>query len=108
MELDYEKFAKTIDQILYFNKEANWLISRFPKGEYANIAGLCKVVSKEEIAANDYSLTAGRYVGIAPQIDEDFDYEERMREIKIELQSLNEEAMALAEQIQINLNELGL
>lgn len=108
MELDYEKYAKTIDKILYFNKEANWLVSRFPNSEYTDIAGLCKVVTKEEIATNDYSLTAGRYVGVAPQIDEDFDYEERMGEIKVELQSLNEEATTLAEQIQINLNELGL
>ncbi|OYU84266.1 MAG: N-6 DNA methylase [Flavobacterium sp. BFFFF2] len=108
MELDYEKYAKTIDIILYFNKEANWLISRFPKSEYEDIAGLCKVVTKEEIATNDFSLTAGRYVGVAPQIDEDFDYEERMGEIKVELQSLNEEAITLAEQIQLNLTELGL
>jgi type I restriction enzyme M protein len=108
MELDFYEYAHIIDQILYFNKEANWLISRFPIGEYADIAGLCKVVAKEEIAQNDYSLTAGRYVGVAPHIDEDFDYEERMAEIKVELQSLNEEATTLAEQIQINLNQLGL
>jgi type I restriction enzyme M protein len=108
MELDFVDFSHTIDQVLYFNKEAHWLVSRFPKSEYADIAGLCKVVTKEEIATNDYSLTAGRYVGVAPQIDEDFDYEERMAEIKVELQSLNEEAITLAEQIQINLNELGL
>jgi len=108
MELDFIDFSHTIDQVLYFNKEAHWLVSRFPKSEYADIAGLCKVVTKEEIATNDYSLTAGRYVGVAPQIDEYFDYEERMAEIKVELLSLNEEAITLAEQIQINLNELGL
>jgi type I restriction enzyme M protein len=108
MELDFVDFSHTIDQVLYFNKEAHWLVSRFPKSEYADIAGLCKVVTKEEIATNDYSLTAGRYVGVAPQIDEDFDYEERMGEIKVELQSLNEEAIGLATQIQLNLTELGL
>ncbi|MEY3500304.1 MAG: hypothetical protein RL308_1973 [Bacteroidota bacterium] len=108
MELDFVDFSHTIDQVLYFNKEAHWLVSRFPKSEYADIAGLCKVVNKEEIATNDYSLTAGRYVGVAPQIDEDFDYEERMGEIKVELQSLNEEAIGLATQIQLNLTELGL
>jgi type I restriction enzyme M protein len=108
MELDFVDYSHTIDQVLYFNKEAHWLVSRFPKSEYDDIAGLCKVVTQEEIATNDYSLTAGRYVGVAPQIDEDFDYEERMAEIKVELQSLNEEAVTLAEQIQINLNELGL
>jgi type I restriction enzyme M protein len=108
MESDFSVYSHSIDQILYFNKEANWLLIRFPNGEYADIAGLCKVVSKAEIAQNDYSLTAGRYVGVAPQIDEDFDYEERMAEIKVELQSLNEEAIGLAEQIQLNLTELGL
>jgi type I restriction enzyme M protein len=108
MELDFVDFSHTIDQVLYFNREAHWLVSRFPKSEYVDIAGLCKVVTKEEIATNDYSLTAGRYVGVAPQIDEDFDYEERMAEIKVELQSLNEEAITLAKQIQMNLNELGL
>lgn len=108
MELDFTQYSHSIDQVLYFNKEAHWLTSRFPNSEYADITGLCKVVTKEEIATNDYSLTAGRYVGVAPQIDEDFDYEERMAEIKVELQSLNEEAIGLAEQIQLNLNELGL
>jgi type I restriction enzyme M protein len=108
MESDFSVYSHSIDQILYFNKEANWLLSRFSNGEYADVAGLCKVVSKAEIAQNDYSLTAGRYVGVAPQIDEDFDYEERMSEIKVELRSLNEEAIGLAEQIQLNLTELGL
>ncbi|NBW59674.1 MAG: hypothetical protein EBR41_03780, partial [Crocinitomicaceae bacterium] len=108
METDFSVYSISIEQILYFNKEANWLVSRSLNGEYADIAGLCKVVTKDEIARNDYSLTAGRYVGVAPQIDEDFDYEERMSEIKVELQNLNEEAFSLAEQIQLNLNELGL
>lgn len=108
MELDFADYSHSIDQILYFNKEAHWLISRFPNSEYADVAGLCKVVDKTEIANNDYSLTAGRYVGVAPQIDEDFDYEERMAEIKVELGSLNEEAVGLAQQIQLNLNEMGL
>ena len=66
------------------------------------------MVSKEEIAQNDYSLTAGRYVGVVPQIDEGFDYEERLAEIKLELKSLNDEAISLADQIQFNLNELGI
>jgi type I restriction enzyme M protein len=108
MEMDFAQYSHSIDQILYFNKEAHWLISRFPNSEYADVAGLCKVVDKTEIATNDYSLTAGRYVGVAPQIDEGFDYEERMGEIKVELSSLNEEAVGLAEQIQLNLNEMGL
>ena len=108
IEIEFNSYSHFIDQILYFNKEASWLITRFPNAKYEDVLGLCKVVKREEIAQNDYSLTAGRYVGVAPQIDEDFDYEERMAEIKVELQSLNEEAIGLAEQIQLNLTELGL
>lgn len=108
IELEFNAYSLLIDQILYFNKEASWLITRFPNAKYEDVLGLCKVVKRDEIAQNDYSLTAGRYVGVAPQIDDDFDYEERMAEIKVELQSLNEEAIGLAEQIQFNLNELGL
>lgn len=103
-----QQFNEAADEALYFHKEWNWLHSRFPEGEYVDVPGLCKVVSRTEIAENDYSLTPGRYVGVAPQIDEDFDYEERMKEIKVELQGLNAEAVQLAQVIQDNLNELGI
>ena len=63
----------------------------------------------EELEANDWSLTPGRYVGVAPEEeDEDFDFEERLREIHIELAGLNEEAVTLAAQIQKNFQELGV
>lgn len=103
-----QRFNEHADEALHFHKEWHWLTARFADGEYTNVPGLCKVVSRAEIAANDYSLTPGRYVGVASQIDEDFDYEERMAEIKVELQRLNEEAAGLAQVIQDNLNELGL
>lgn len=96
------------DDVIYFSKEKSWLEVRFPDGIYADVAGLCKLVAKEEIAKNDYSLTAGRYVGVAPRFNENFDYEERMKEIKEELAVLNEEAISLADAIQKNLEELGV
>lgn len=102
------RFETKAAEALYFFREWEWLKTRFPDGAYTDVPGLCKVVSREEIAANDYSLTPGRYVGVAPHLDEDFDYEERMAEIKVELQSLNEEAVELAARIMEDLNELGL
>ncbi len=102
------EFNETADRAIHFHKERQWLTTRFPDGKYVDVSGLCKVVSRAEIAANDYSLTPGRYVGVAPQIDEGFDYEERMSEIKAELQSLNDEAVELARVIQENLNEMGI
>ena len=108
VELIQAHLISSLDQVIYFQKQLEWLTTRFPDGVYVDIAGLCKVVTKSEIEANDYSLTAGRYVGVASQIDEDFDYEERMAEIKLELQGLNKDAVKLAKVIQNNLNELGL
>ena len=63
--------------------ELEWLTSRFPDGEYADVLGLCKVVNRAEIADNDYSLTPGRYVGVEDQIDHDFDYETEMGSLKM-------------------------
>ena len=68
-----------------------------------------KLVSLEEIENNNWSLTPGRYVGVAPEEpDEDFDFEQELRDIHIELQGLNEEAVNLALQIARNFEELGI
>ncbi|MCW7498460.1 type I restriction-modification system subunit M [Leptospira levettii] len=92
----------------YFWKQAHWLTSRFPKGVYTDVEGLCKVVTQKEIEAKDWSLSPGRYVGVDTSTDEEFDYEERLHEIHIELEGLNEEAVALAKSISNNFNELAI
>ena len=76
-----------------------WLKEHFPEGKYQDVEGLCKIVDLEEIKENDYSLTPGRYVGYSIQIDEDFDYKARMKEIHSELAALNKEANDLMNQI---------
>jgi type I restriction enzyme M protein len=93
----------------YFWKQAQWLTSRFPDGVYADVEGLCKVVTQAEIAAKDWSLSPGRYVGVdTSSEDNDLDYEERLREIHLELQSLNEEAITLANTIAQNFKTLAI
>jgi type I restriction enzyme M protein len=101
-------FQEAADRALYFDKELHWLTSRFPEGKYRDVPGLCKVVTQADIAANDYSLTAGRYVGVAALADDGFDFEERMAEIKLELADLDRQAAVLAGTIQEHLNELGV
>jgi type I restriction enzyme M protein len=76
-----------------------WLKEKFPNGEYEDIEGLCKITSLDEIEANDWSLTPGRYVGYSIQIDEDFDHDGRLGEIHSELATLNDEANDLMQQI---------
>jgi type I restriction enzyme M protein len=66
-------------------------------------------VDRAEIEGNDWSLTPGRYVGVAPEEeDEDFDFEETLREIHVELEDLNNEAVTLAATIKKNFKELGV
>ena len=68
-----------------------------------------KLVERAEIEAHDWSLTPGRYVGVAPEEeDEDFDFAEAMRSIHMDLDELNEEAAGLAARIARNFEELGV
>lgn len=92
----------------YFVKQADWLQERFPYAALCDVQGLVKRVSRAEIASHDWSLTPGRYVGVAPEeVDEDFDFEEALRAIHIDLKGLNEEAVELAARIARNFEELG-
>jgi type I restriction enzyme M protein len=97
----------SLKRFRYFEGQAGWLLSRFPEGKLQDVTGLVKLVDQEELAANDYSLTPGRYVGVAPEEDdEDFDFEEVMGEIHGEIETLNAEAAELAETIAKNFEEL--
>jgi type I restriction enzyme M protein len=92
----------------YFHRQVTWLQDRFPKAKLEAVPGLVKLVDRKEIAAADWSLTPGRYVGVAPpEEDEDFDFEQTLRDIHTELADLNKEAAELAVKIQENFEELG-
>jgi type I restriction enzyme M protein len=97
----------SLKRFRYFEGQAHWLLSRFPDAVLRDVQGLVKIVDREELAANDYSLTPGRYVGVAAEVeDDDFDFEGALREIHLELDGLNSEAAELAEVIAKNFEEL--
>ena len=101
--------VEQLRQVRYFWRQAHWLTERFPDGELRDVEGLVKLVDRTEIEANDWSLTPGRYVGVAPEEeDEDFDFATAMREIHAELADLNAEAAVLAARIQENFEKLGI
>jgi type I restriction enzyme M protein len=100
---------ETVDVLraaVYFHRQARWLQKRFPDAVFADVEGLCRQADLDEIKKNDWSLTPGRYVGVAAQAEDDFDFEDRLREIHIEIEGLNEEAAALAGVIQANFEEV--
>lgn len=93
----------------YLHRQVVWLQDRFPQAEMADVPGLCKVVTRADIEAADWSLTPGRYVGVAPaEVDEDFDFEQSLRDIHLELADLNRDAVDLAARIQTNFEEFGV
>jgi type I restriction enzyme M protein len=95
--------------VAYFHRQVAWLQDRFPAAELRAVPGLVRLVDIKDIEAADWSLTPGRYVGVAPpEVDEDFDFEQTLRDIHIELADLNREAADLASKIQENFRELGV
>lgn len=84
------KNAKTKE---YYQAQIDWLTERFPKGEYQDVIGLCKVAKLEGedgIKDQDYSLNPGRYVGVV--IEDDGMTEE---EFRVKIHSLQDEYSAL-------------
>jgi type I restriction enzyme M protein len=101
--------VEQLKKVHYFHRQARWLTERFPEAKLRDVEGLVKVVDRAAIAKKDCNLTPGRYVGVAPEEeDENFDFEEAMREIHVELEDLNAEAVKLAAKIKRNFGKLGI
>jgi len=74
---------------------------------YQDIPGFCKSTNIEEIRAQGYVLTPGRYVGAEEVEDDDEPFEEKMARLTAQLREQMEEANKLDEAIWKNLEELG-
>jgi type I restriction enzyme M protein len=93
----------------YLHRQIVWLQDRFPNAIMQDVLGLCKVVTRADIKGADWSLTPGRFVGVAPaEVDADFDFEQTLLDIHVELADLNRESVELAAKIQTNFEELGV
>ena len=110
-QLDEERKAavEQLQHAVYFHRQVAWLQERFPTAELQAVPGLVKLVDCKDIEAADWSLTPGRYVGVAPpEEDEDFDFEQTLRDIHTEIADLNRDAAELAAKVQANFEELGV
>lgn len=104
-----DKAVSQLKLARYFHHQAEWLVERFPDEKLRDVEGLVKLVDKEGLKENDWSLTPGRYVGVAPEEeDPDFDFGETMLSIHTELEDLNVQAGDLAKKISENFRKLGI
>lgn len=108
---EYKSNLETQDNREYWQEQIDWLTERFPDGVYQDVIGLCKVAKvdgEDGIKDQDYSLNAGRYVGVVIEDDgmTKEEFKDTMLSLNDELSRLNEEAKYYEELIANNLKGL--
>jgi type I restriction enzyme M protein len=101
----YQDNYQTMENKDYWQHQIDWLLERFPDGQYRDIIGLCKVVKitgEDGVEDQDWSLNAARYVGVVIEDDglskEDFKIEiiemnEKLKKINVQSKKLEEEIL---------------
>lgn len=120
----------------YWQSQIDWLTERFPDGTYRDVIGLCKaaklgvtyeldengdpkldkdgepipIIEEDSIADQDYSLNAGRYVGVVIEDDgmTEAEFRESMLELNAEFEALNGKAKKLEQEISGSIRRLFL
>jgi type I restriction enzyme M protein len=99
---EVQEIRGALDWPEYWFDSMDWLQSRFPDAEYADVVGLCKAAERGEYAdEQDYSLNAGRYVGIVVE-DEDLDekeFKEKLSALFSSFDTLSQRSMDLEKRI---------
>ena len=103
-----EQLHQEVKSAELYYQHIHWLQERFPRAEYEDVTGLCKLASSAEVKEQDYSLNPGRYVGVV--IEEDGKTEEEFIEEMLNLNdnwdALNSVAAQLAKTIIANVKTL--
>lgn len=76
-------------------------------GKYEDVAGFCKSATLDEIAAHDFVLTPGRYVGAEDVEDDGEPFDAKMKRLVGDLEAQLAEGAHLDAEIRKNLKSLG-
>lgn len=83
-------------------------LTKSEENSYQDVLGFCKSVKLDEIQANNYVLTPGRYVGNEEIEDDGISFEEKVGSLSQELKQYFEESILLQEKIKENLKRIGV
>jgi type I restriction enzyme M protein len=83
----------------------NW---RNPDGDYDDVPGFCKTATQDEVEANNFVLTPGRYVGAEDIEDDGIPFEEKVEAITTELAEQFAKSHELEDRIKNNLKKIGI
>jgi len=75
--------------------------------KYEDVPGFCKSATLAEVAAHQYVLTPGRYVGAEDGEDDEVPFEERMKGLVARLEGQFAEGRTLETTILAGLSRLG-
>ena len=81
--------------------------SKSGKARYEDVPGFCKSATLDDIRAHDHILTPGRYMGVAPQPEDDEPFHDKMTRLAAEWREQRAEAKRLDAVIAKNLKRLG-
>ena len=76
-------------------------------GGYSDVPGFCKAASLEEVGKHGHVLTPGRYVGAAPQEEDEEPFEDKMKRLVAQLRDQQDQGAKLDAAIKANLALLG-
>jgi len=85
-----------------------YLAWRSKDGNYEDLAGFCKSATLEEVEANNFVLTPGRYVGAEDIEDDGIPFGEKVATITESLQQQFAKSNELQERIKKNLGKIGI
>lgn len=112
-ERDSDAFWALVDEYKAAGKqeEVDWLLERWPEGKYRDVIGLCKVAKttgEDGVEDNDWSLNAGRYVGVVIEDDgmTESEFRDEMLSLNRDFSRLSAEAGDLQKEIEKNMVEL--
>lgn len=109
LEEALQDYTKVTDQLAYWHSNIAWLQKRFPEAEYEDVVGLCKMADQAEYAEEqDYSLNAGRYVGVEIEDDNisEVEFKSKFNNQVNRLLELNSFSKELEKLIELNAKEL--
>jgi type I restriction enzyme M protein len=82
------------------------ITERFLEMRYTDVPGLCAVVDRSVIEAQEWSLNPGRYVAASHRVPDSADFVGHLERLQEEFASLNSEATNLAEEVEISIERL--
>jgi len=86
-----------------FHGSSKMLAENFPDGRYRDVPGLCKISIIRDVEAEGWSLHPGRYIEVAADKKDDFDFREKLEELNEQLEALNAEARGMENRISENI-----